>query len=105
MSNTKSIALLLLSVFWASAFSQTPSSSSATMRVDYMHIGNALESRYALERIVVEALPWPGNPAKPIDTLNRGNCFFEVVDPKTNKVLYSRGFSTLFGEWRSTEEA
>ena len=26
-------------------------------------------------------------------------------DPKTNTVLYSRGFSTIFGEWRSTEEA
>lgn len=77
----------------------------STLRVDYMHTGNALESRYALERVVVEPLPWPGNPARAIDTTNRGQNFFEVVDPKTGVVLYSRGFSTLFGEWRTTEEA
>ncbi|HTE42799.1 MAG TPA: peptidase M64 N-terminal domain-containing protein, partial [Steroidobacteraceae bacterium] len=82
------------------AFAQSP-----TMRVDYMHVGNALESRYALERIVIEALPWPGNPARTVDTTNRGQSFFEVVDPKTGAVLYSRGFSTFFGEWRTTEEA
>jgi hypothetical protein len=29
----------------------------------------------------------------------------EVVDAKTGKLLYSRGFSTVFAEWRSTEEA
>jgi hypothetical protein len=75
------------------------------MRVDYMHIGNALESRYALERIVIEALPWPGSPSRTLDTTNRGQSFFEVVDPKTGAVLFSRGFSTLFGEWRATAEA
>ncbi len=84
-----------------SAIAQTP----PTMRVDYMHVGNALESRYALERVVIEALPWPGNPARAIDNTNRGQSFFEVVEPKTGAVLYSRGFSTLFGEWRSTDEA
>lgn len=92
-------------LFVSEAIPQISSPSPATMRVDYMHVGNALESRYALERVVIEALPWPGNPAKAIDTTNRGNSFFEVVDPKSNRVLYSRGFSTLFGEWRSTDEA
>src|SRR5689334_21728864 len=80
---------------------QTP----PTMRLDYMHIGNSLDSRYALERVVTEPLPWPGNPLRPIDTTNRGQSFFEVVDPKSGLVLYSHGFSTLFSEWRSTEEA
>jgi hypothetical protein len=89
------------SLFAVAANAQTP----ATLRVDYMHTGNALESRYALEGMVIEALPWPGNLTRSIDNTNRGQSFFEVVDPKTNVVLYSRGFSTLFGEWRTTEEA
>lgn len=76
-----------------------------TMRLDYVHSGNALDESYALDRIVIEPLPWPGNPARPIDTTNRGSNLFEIVDPKTGAVLYSRGFSTLFGEWRTTEEA
>ena len=28
-----------------------------------------------------------------------------MVDAKTGDLLYSRGFSTIFGEWRTTEEA
>jgi hypothetical protein len=76
-----------------------------TMRVDYVHSGNALNEQYALARILIEPLPWPGNPAQPLDTTNRGLNLFEVVDPKTNRVLYSRGYSTIFGEWRTTEEA
>lgn len=83
------------------AVAQTP----LTMRVDYLHTGNALEEHFALDRISIEPLPWPGNPARPIDDTNRGQSAFEVVDPKTGRVLYSRGFSTVFGEWRTTEEA
>jgi hypothetical protein len=85
----------------ASALAAQP----ATMRVDYLHSGNALDEHYALERVVVEPLPWPGNLRQTIDTTNRGNNMVEVVDAKTGKLLYSRGFSTVFAEWRSTEEA
>ena len=76
-----------------------------TLRVDILHTGNALTEQYALDRVVIEPLPWPGNPARPLDDSNRGLNRFEVVDPKTNRVLYSRGYSTIFGEWRTTEEA
>src|SRR6185295_6039045 len=37
-----------------------------TMRVDYFHTGNEKEERLSLDRVVLEPLPWPGNPAKPI---------------------------------------
>ncbi|MCL6484559.1 MAG: peptidase M64, partial [Janthinobacterium lividum] len=77
----------------------------ATMRLDYQHSGNALGEHYAIERVLVEPLPWPGNPARPIDDSNRGNNLLEVVDIKSGKLLYSRGFSTIFGEWASTDEA
>ena len=77
----------------------------ATMRVDIQHSGNAASESFALERVQVEALPWPGNPARPIDDTNRGVNRLEVVDPTTGKVLYSRGYSTVFGEWRTTDEA
>ncbi len=97
------VKLIIVAASLVGAIAQAQTTS--TMRVDYMHIGNALESHYALERIVVEPLPWPGNPARAIDTTNRGQSFFEVVDPKTGAVIYSRGFSTLFGEWRTTDEA
>jgi hypothetical protein len=77
----------------------------ATLRVDYVHSGNALQDHYALERVLVEALPWPGAMAQTIDTLALGAYFFDVVDPASGRVLYSRGYSSVFGEWRTTEEA
>jgi hypothetical protein len=93
-------SLLLLAAQPALAAGTPP-----TLRIDYIHSGNALEEHFALERLVVEPLPWPGNPSRPIDDSNRGVNRFEVVDPKTGSVLYSRGYSTIFGEWRTTEEA
>jgi len=65
-----------------------------TMRVDYYHTGNAKEERFSLDRIVLEPLPWAGNPAQPLDTTNRGKYFFEMIDPSSGRVLYSRGFSS-----------
>ena len=77
----------------------------ATVRVDYTHSGNALSEQYAIERVLIEPLPWPGDMAQTIDRSNRGQNLLEVVDAKTGDLLYSRGFSTVFGEWRSTDEA
>ena len=97
-SSILSAALLALA---GAAQAQAP----ATIRVDYSHSGNALAEQYALERVVVEPLPWPGNLAHNIDQTNRGQNMVEVVDAKTGDVLYSRGFSTIFGEWKTTDEA
>ena len=77
----------------------------ATLRVDVQHSGTADSEAWALDRVRVEALPWPGNPARPLDDTNRGVNRLEVVDPATGKLLYSRGYSTIFAEWQTTEEA
>jgi hypothetical protein len=76
-----------------------------TMRVDYYHAGNAAADTFSLDRVVIEPLPWPGNPAQPIDRTNRGLYFFEVADGASGRVLYSRGFSSIYGEWETTAEA
>jgi hypothetical protein len=77
----------------------------ATIRVDYSHSGNALADAYALEQVLVEPLPWPGDLTRNMDDTNRGQNRFEVADAKTGDLLYARDFSTIFGEWRTTEEA
>jgi hypothetical protein len=76
-----------------------------TLRVDYVHSGNAREEHFALERVVLEPLPWPGDPEQTIDDSNLGKYLFEVIDRATRRVLYSRGFSSIFGEWETTGEA
>jgi len=75
------------------------------MRLDYYHTGNAKEERFSVDRVVLEPLPWAGNPARPIDTTNRGKYFFEMTDAATGTVQYSRGFSSIYGEWETTGEA
>jgi hypothetical protein len=76
-----------------------------TLRLDYFHTGSATEERFSPDRVVLEPLPWPGNPRQPTDTTNLGKYFFEVVDRATNRVLYSRGFASIYGEWETTGEA
>ena len=87
--------------------SATPASAQQvqTLRLDYYHTGTASEETYSVDRLVVEPGPWPGNPARPVDDLNLGKYLFEVVDRATNRVIYSRGFASIFGEWETTGEA
>jgi hypothetical protein len=99
----------LLRALAASALLAVPAISvaaaPATIRLDYLHSGNALADSYAIERVLIEPLPWPGALSRNLDDTDRGTHRVEVVDPGTGQVLYSRGFSTIFGEWKSTQEA
>ena len=76
-----------------------------TLRVDYGHTGDATSERFGVDRLVLEPLPWPGDLAKALDTSNLGKYCFHVTDQATGKVLYSRGFASIYGEWETTDEA
>ena len=79
------------------------------MRVDYYHGGNSDSTSnaewFTLDRTVLEPLEWPGNPAKAIDESGLGNYLFEVREKASGKLIYSRGFSSVFAEWKTTDEA
>ena len=94
------VVLLALS-FPALCFSAPP----ATMRLDYYHTGGKGLEIFSVDRIVIEPLPWAGNSQQLIDSTNRGTYFFEVRDSASKRVLYSRGFSSIYGEWITTKEA
>jgi hypothetical protein len=76
-----------------------------TLRVDYYHTGNSREEWFSMDRVVLEPLEWPGNLSKSIDESELGNYLFEVREQASGKLLYSRGFDSVFGEWKTTEEA
>ena len=97
----KQVVFLLLTM----ALGAAPVSAAQTMRVDYYHTGNNKEERFSLDRIVIEPLPWAGNPSRPIDDTNLGKYFFEVLDADSGAPVYSRGFSSIYGEWETTGEA
>lgn len=79
--------------------------TSRTMRLDYFHTGNAKQELFSIDEVVLEPHAWPGNPKKAIDTMPRGKYLYEVSDSKTQQLLYSRSFSSIYGEWESTGEA
>src|ERR1044072_8507983 len=103
------VLVLATSAFAALDAAGSPAAGAAapphTLRVDYLHSGNAREEHFALERVVLEPLPWPGDPQKTIDDTNLGKYFFEVIDRASRRVLYARGFASIYGEWETTGEA
>jgi hypothetical protein len=92
-------------VCWFFLFSLFALAAPRTIRVDYYHAGNSKQESFSLDRIVLEPLEWPGNPAKAIDDSGLGNYLFEVHERQSGKLVYSRGFNSVFAEWRETEEA
>ncbi len=96
---------MLAVVFSSLLFSLLTFAAPRTLRVDYYHTGNAQQHWFSLDRVVLEPLEWPGNPAKAIDESQLGNYLFEVREKGSGKLIYSRGFNSVFGEWKTTEEA
>ena len=74
-----------------------------TMRVDYVHSGGLGQEIIGLDQVVSDG-PWAGSRTRLVDGLNLGKYLFEVLDRRTNRVLYSRGFASIYGEWETTAE-
>jgi len=73
-----------------------PEAPPRTFRIDLLHTGGMGQELFALERMVLEPLPWPGNPDAPIDPTGWGKYLFEVRDLETQRLLYSRGYSSIW---------
>ena len=96
------ISFLLLN---ASLFAQFDSLFyNKTLRVDYYHTGDSVNEFYSFDEAKIEPY-WAGSFINLIDTFNFGHYYFKVFDVETDSLIYSRGYSTLFGEWQTTEEA
>src|SRR5262249_38426205 len=97
--------LLATSLLVSLAFAGEAMAAPRTMRLDYYHTGDATHETFSLDRVALEPLAWRGNPRKAIDNTNLGKYFFEVIDQKSGKAIYSRGFASIYGEWETTDEA
>ncbi|HEX8351479.1 MAG TPA: IgA Peptidase M64 [Pyrinomonadaceae bacterium] len=95
------LALIALPLLFSTGAPQT----TRTMRLDFYHTGNSAEEVFSLDRVVIEPLAWPGSPRRAVDDTNLGKYLFEVRDVSTNRILYSRGFASIYGEWETTDEA
>ena len=74
------------------------------LRLDYFHTGNSETDSYSFDELIDEPY-WGGSKINLIDTIGYGNFKFFVYDLQSNILIYSRGYSSLFQEWQTTDEA
>ena len=75
-----------------------------TLRVDYYHTGDKSDEIYSLDRLYRQGI-WAGNPNSLIDPSLSGRYRVQLYDIASNRLIYSRGFDTYFGEYKTTEPA
>lgn len=75
-----------------------------TLRLDYHHTGNNSEDFYSFDELIEEPF-WGGSKVNLIDKFDFGKYKFIVIDEASGEKIYSRTYSTLFGEWQTTDEA
>ena len=75
-----------------------------TWRLDFYQTGGPGIEAYSFDRLVVEPLAWPDNPAAGVETRLTGNYRFVIVDG-SGRVLFARGYDPAFAEWVTTAES
>lgn len=73
-----------------------------TMRVDVFHSGDAKEEMFTIDRVIQEG-PWAGNPRRLITPFELGRYLLRVNDAASGTLIYSKGFDSYFGEYKTTE--
>ncbi|MBE0536151.1 MAG: hypothetical protein IH624_10825 [Phycisphaerae bacterium] len=76
----------------------------ATLRIDYFQAGNHSDEIITLDQIYRRET-WAGSPEHLIDDLNYGPYSVKIYDIATNTLVFSRGFSCIFAEYRTTNPA
>ena len=74
------------------------------LRIDYFHTGNANEETFALDKIY-RYNKWAGNPYHCIQKTLVGDYRIEVYDAETDKLIFSKGYNSIFFEYQSTQPA
>jgi hypothetical protein len=72
--------------------------------MDFALSGNAVKQSAALMQLREEPL-WGGPRENLIDPFEYGGYLLKMYDKASGELIYSRGFNTLFEEWRTTEQA
>lgn len=75
-----------------------------TLRVDFILTGDNLKQKASLFRISHDQ-GWSGSSNQLISPFNYGEYRYFLIHHQSGDTLYFKGFSTLFEEWRTTNDA
>ncbi len=74
-----------------------------TMRIDYYHIGDASDEFITLDQIYKYGI-WAGSRVHLIDEMNLGRYCVKIYDAASGEIIYSKGFDSYFGEYKTSTE-
>ncbi len=77
---------------------------SKTLRIDYFLSGDAGSETVFFSQMKEEPR-WGGPQKNLVDPFGFGTYRYSLYDSASRKMIFSRGFSTLFQEWKGTPEA
>lgn len=78
--------------------------TDGTLRVDIAHSGTATEDVISVRRIVREPR-WSGPITNLLPVRDMGKYRFDLLDAASGEPIFRRGYSSLYGEWTTTDEA
>lgn len=75
-----------------------------TMRIDYFHIGDANSELITLDHVYKYGI-WAGSKKNLLDNFNQGRYYIKIYDTASGTLIYSKGFDSYFGEYKTSGEA
>lgn len=75
-----------------------------TMRIDYYHVGNAKEEWITIDQVYQQGI-WAGSQRNLIDGFNNGRYSIKIYDDSSGRLIFSKGFDSYFGEYKTTSQA
>ncbi|MFO7447788.1 MAG: M64 family metallopeptidase [Ignavibacteriaceae bacterium] len=73
-----------------------------TLRIDYFHIGDANSEIITIDKVYSYGT-WAGSLKNLADNFNNGRYYLKIYDTESGKLIYSKGFDTYFGEYKTSE--
>ncbi len=77
--------------------------NNETLRIDYFHIGDAKTEMITMDKLFRYGI-WAGSLTHLVDHLNNGKYYYKIYDAASNKLIFSKGFDTFFGEYASSDD-
>jgi hypothetical protein len=75
-----------------------------TLRIDYFHTGDAKEEVFTVDKLYKQGA-WAGNPKKCIQPFDLGIYIVKVYDAGSDKLIYSKGYNSIFAEYQTIDPA
>lgn len=73
-----------------------------TLRINYLHIGNKDVEKLQIDHFTM-VNHWNGTRSQLVEPYHYGDILIEVLDQASQKLIFSRSYSCLFTEYRTTE--